>query len=144
MPAKIKQFQPRWVKIKNNAILGSFNLRLGDNLVLGDEMLDMSGKIGIFIGPVTPQASMQLMPTTTKGQALIDLVSRYLPLNIDFDLMIMTTSSEMDVEPLGSEKLVLGRSTRLQDRMISGWQVCVKGRNGDSPIIDRSKWSEFE
>jgi type VI secretion system protein ImpH len=139
IPVKVNQFQPRWVRIKNNTTLGAAELRLGDNLVLGEEVLDISGKIDVSIGPVSPHASMQLMPTTTKGRALIDLVSRYLPPSIDFDLVIEITSGDVDAEPLGSEQLVLGWSTWLQDRVTADWQVRIKGCQGGNPTMDRSK-----
>ncbi|MGD8909857.1 MAG: type VI secretion system baseplate subunit TssG [Chromatiales bacterium] len=139
MPVQVRQFQPRWVGVKNDTTLGAAELRLGDNLLLGEEVLDISGKIDIAIGPVSPQASMQLMPTASKGRALIDLVSRYLPPNIDFDLVIKITSGDVDAEPLGSEQLVLGWSTWLQDRVTADWQVRIKGCQGGHPTMDRSK-----
>jgi type VI secretion system protein ImpH len=139
MPVRIKQFQPRWVGIKNDTTLGAAELRLGDNLVLGDEVLDINGKIDIAIGPVSPPVSMQLMPSTPKGRALIDLVSRYLPPSVDFDLVIEITSGSVDAEPLGSDQLVLGWSTWLQDSVTADWQVRIKGCQGSNPTMDQTK-----
>lgn len=139
IPAKVAPFQPRWIRIKNDAALGVAEVRLGDNLVLGDKVLDVSGKIDIVIGPVTPRTSMQLMPSTAKGRALIDLVKRYLPSNIDFDLVIEITSGAVDAEPMGSDHLILGWSTWLQNRVTADWQVRIKGVQGNDCGMERSQ-----
>jgi type VI secretion system protein ImpH len=139
MSVKVCQFKSRWVRIKPSSPLGEGALRLGDNLLLGEAVLDISGKIDVVIGPVSPQDSMQLMPTTSKGLAVIDLVSRYLPPSIDFDLVIQITSGAVDAEPLGSEQLVLGWSTWLQDRVTADWQVRINASQGVSPVMERSK-----
>jgi len=139
IPVRVKQFQPRWINVKSSLPLGNGDLRLGDNLLLGDEVLDISGKIDVMIGPVTPQASMQLMPTTDKGRALIDLVKRYMPPSIDFDMVIEITSGEVNAEPLGSGKLVLGWSTWLQNRVTADWQVRISGDRNSEPGIRRTQ-----
>ncbi len=131
LAVKVKQFQPRWIGIENKTALGVAEIQLGDNLVLGDKVLDVSGKVDIAIGPVTPKVSMQLMPTTSRGNALIDLIKRYLPPNIDFDLVIEITSGAVDAEPLGSDQLVLGWSTWLQNQVMTAWQVRIQGARGD-------------
>ncbi len=138
IPVRVKQFQSRWISVKNEVPLGFGELRLGDNLLLGDEVLDISGKIDVMIGPISPQASMQLMPTTAKGRLLIDLVKRYLPPSIDFDLVIEITSGAVDAEPLGSDQLVLGWSTWLQDRVTADWQVRISGNQSGEPAVRRT------
>jgi type VI secretion system protein ImpH len=138
LPVEVKQFQSRWVKIKSDTRLGSGELRLGDNLLLGEEVLDISGKIDVVVGPVTPQASMQLMPTTSEGRSVIDLIKRYLPPGIDFDLVIQISSGSVDAEPLGSDQLVLGWSTWLQDQVTADWQVRISGNQSGMPAMRRS------
>jgi predicted component of type VI protein secretion system len=81
---------------------------------------------------------MQLMPTTAKGRSLIDLVKRYLPPSIDFDLVISITSGAVDAEPLGSDQLVLGWSTWLQDRVTADWQVRISGNQSGEPTMKRT------
>ena len=139
LAVKVKQFQPRWIGIENKTALGVAEIQLGDNLVLGDKVLDVSGKVDIAIGPVTPKVSMQLMPTTSRGNALIDLIKRYLPPNIDFDLVIEITSGAVDAEPLGSDQLVLGWSTWLQNQVMTAWQVRIQGARGDIHRIEKTK-----
>ncbi|MCU7843213.1 MAG: type VI secretion system baseplate subunit TssG [Candidatus Thiodiazotropha sp. (ex Monitilora ramsayi)] len=139
IPVKVRQFQSRWVRVKRSRPLGDGSLRLGDNLLLGEEVLDISGKIDVMIGPVSPQASMQLMPSTSKGRAVIDLVARYLPPSIDFDLVIQITSGSVEAESLGSDQLVLGWSTWLQDRVTADWQARISGSQGVAPAMERSK-----
>jgi type VI secretion system protein ImpH len=139
MPVKVKQFQSRWVTVKSDATLGSDGIRLGDNALLGNKVLDVSGKIDIQIGPVSPQESMQLMPTTSHGQALIELVNRYLPPSLDYDLVILITSGTVNAEPLGSDQLVLGWSTWLQDEVTADWQVRINGNRSGETGIERTK-----
>lgn len=138
VPVKVRQFQPRWIRVKSDVQLGSGELRLGDNLLLGEEVLDISGKIDVMIGPITPQASMQLMPCTAKGHSVIDLLKRYLPPSIDFDLVIQITSGSVDAEPLGSDQLVLGWSTWLQDRVTADWQVRISGNQSGTSTAKRT------
>lgn len=138
IPVRVKQFQARWVSVKNDVPLGCDELRLGDNLLLGDEVLDISSKIDVMVGPMAPQASMRLMPTTAKGRSLIDLVKRYLPPSIDFDLVIQITSGAVDAEPLGSDQLVLGWSTWLQDQVKTDWQVRISGKQNGEPVMRRT------
>ncbi len=133
IPVRVRQFQSRWISVKSSLPLGDGELRLGDNLLLGDKVLDISGKIDVMIGPISPKASMQLMPTTAKGCAVIDLVKRYLPPSIDFDLLIQITPGTVNAEPLGSDQLVLGWSTWLQDQVTADWQVRISGdRNSEA------------
>ncbi len=127
IPVEVKEFQSRWVIVKNDIKLGDNNLRLGDNTLLGNKVLDVSGKIDIQIGPISPQKSMQLMPSTSYGQELIQLVNHYLPPSIDFDLVVLINSGSVHAEPLGSDHLVLGWSTWLQDEVTADWQVRING-----------------
>jgi type VI secretion system protein ImpH len=138
LPIIVNQFKSRWVNVKSNKELGRSGLRLGDNLLLGERVLDICGKIEIVIGPVTPKESMQLMPTTSKGRSVIELIKRYLPANIDFDLVIEISTGSVDSEPLGSDQLVLGWSTWLQDRVTAAWQVRISGNQCGTPAINRS------
>jgi type VI secretion system protein ImpH len=139
MPVKVKEFQPRWVTLKSDLQLGTDGIRLGDNALLGNQVLDVSGKIDLQIGPVSPTESMQLMPSTSRGRELLGLINRYLPPSIDFDLVILITSGSVNAEPLGSDQLVLGWSTWLQDEVTSNWQVRINGNRSGEPGIERKK-----
>jgi len=133
VPVVVEQFQPRWVSVKPASGLGDAALRLGESMMLGDQILDVSGKVDIRIGPVSPKDSMQLMPSTERGRSLGQMVRRYLPPNIDFDLVILISAGTLTPAPLGSEQLVLGWSTWLQDRVEGNWEVRIKHVNGAKP-----------
>lgn len=138
IPVRVEQFQPRWVSVKPSSGLGDDNLRLGDSLMLGEQILDVSGKVDIRIGPVSPKLSMQLMPANERGRSLGQMVRRYLPPNVDFDLVILISAGTVTPAPLGSDQLVLGWSTWLQDRVDGDWEVRINGFNGDNPQIERT------
>ena len=114
VPAKVRQFVPRWVKIDSEAYVGgegSFAMELGDNTILGNEVLDISGKIDITIGPLEVSEVKKLLPGRPDAVALANLISRYLDPTIDFDLVLIIKPSSILGMQLGSDDVMLGWST---------------------------------
>ena len=114
IPAKVVQFVPRWVKIDSKAYVGGenqFAMELGDNTILGNEVLDISGKIDIRIGPMEVTQVKKLLPGRSEALALGNLIRRYLDPTVDFDLVLIIKPSSILGMQLGSEDVLLGWST---------------------------------
>lgn len=114
IPTKVKQFVPRWVKIDSDAFIGGEGyqaMELGDNTILGDEVLDISGKIDIRIGPMDATEIKRLLPGKPDSLALGNLIKRYLDPTIDFDLVLIIKPSSSLGMQLGSDDVMLGWST---------------------------------
>jgi len=114
VPAKVQEFVPRWVKIDSEAFVGGEGyqaMELGDNTILGNEVLDISGKVDICIGPMDVADIKKLLPGKPDSLALGNLIKRYLDPTIDFDLVLIIKPSSVLGMQLGSEDVMLGWST---------------------------------
>ena len=112
--AKVREFVPRWVKIDSDAYVGGegrYAMALGDNTILGNEVLDISGKIDIRIGPMEVHEVKKLLPGRPESLALGNLIRRYLDPTIDFDLLLIIKPSSILGMQLGSDDVLLGWST---------------------------------
>jgi len=114
VPTKVQEFVPRWVKIDSEAFVGGEGhqaMELGDNTILGDEVLDISGKIDIRIGPMDVSEIKKLLPGRPDSLALGNIIKRYLDPTIDFDLVLIIKPSSVLGMQLGSDDVMLGWST---------------------------------
>ena len=114
IPAKVHEFVPRWVKIDSDAHVGGeerFAMSLGDNTILGDEVLDISGKVEICIGPLDASQVKNFLPGRPEAVALGNLIRRYLDPTVDFDLLLIIKPSSILGMQLGADDVLLGWST---------------------------------
>ena len=114
IPAKVNEFVPRWVKIDSEACVGGeerYAMALGDNTILGNEVLDISGKIEICIGPLEASQVKKFLPGRPEALALGNLIRRYLDPTVDFDLLLIIKPSSILGMQLGSDDVLLGWST---------------------------------
>jgi len=141
-PTTVEQFVPRWVTIDTEAFVGGEDhqaMELGDNTILGNEVLDISGKIDIRIGPMDATDIKRLLPGRPDSLALGNLIKRYLDPTIDFDLVLIIRPSSSLGMQLGSEDVMLGWSTWV------GYQVADMDElriPGESLFITIDKQSE--
>jgi len=114
IPAKVREFVPRWVRIDSEACVGGegrFAMELGDNTILGNEVLDISGKIEIRIGPLEATEIKKFLPGRPEALALGNLIRRYLDPTVDFDLLLIIKPSSILGMQLGSDDVLLGWTT---------------------------------
>ena len=129
-PAKVREFVPRWVKIDSEAFVGGeFHqaMELGDNTILGDEVLDISGKIDICIGPMDVSTVKKLLPGRPDATALGNLIRRYLDPTIDFDLILLVKPSSILGMQLGDDDVMLGWSTWVGYQMSELDEIRIPG-----------------
>lgn len=112
VPAQIEEFVPCWVAVGTVSVLGCRGMTLGDDLVLGEHVLDVSRKINIVLGPMKQEQALDLLPGNPAGADFYDLLKSYLPPTLEFDLILQVVSSPAG-QVLGQDPLYLGWTLRL-------------------------------
>ena len=139
IPVRVEQFVPRWVKIQSESFLGGEaeqGLCLGDNTILGDEVLDICGKIDIWIGPMEAGEAKRLLPGRQEALALGNFIKRYLDPTLSFDLVLTIKPSSILGMQLGANDALLGWSTWIGYQMSESDEMRIPG---ESLFIRNSK-----
>ncbi len=130
VPVRVEQFIPRWVRLDQSARLGGDGddgaLALGDNTILGDQVLDVSGRVDIHIGPVDMATAASLMPGRSRARELAHLIERYLDPTLGFDVVLEVAPDAEAAPPLG-DGLVLGWTTWLGGASGEGYALRISG-----------------
>ena len=132
MGVSVNEFVPRWVKIESEGYIGGIGndaLSLGDNTIVGDEVLDVSGKIDIVIGPVDGQEAKKLLPGKEGADKLGSLIERYMDPTLDFDLVILIKPSSILGMQLGDDDVMLGWSTWVGYQASGIDEIRIPGEN---------------
>ena len=103
----IVSFVPRWLTLSEQTKLNGQH-QLGNNTILGDEVLDLSGKITIEIGPLTEKKARQLLPGQQQANKLASIIMRYLGPTIIFDIALIIKFQNANILYLGCDNLQLG------------------------------------
>lgn len=113
-PVQVCPFRPRWIKVTGRPALGGGDsLALGENAVLGERILDVTRRVEIRIGPLSPAAARDLFPGGSRSAVLYRLVWRYLPPAVDFELCLLVRSEGGPPLALGKEDIRLGWDSHL-------------------------------
>lgn len=126
----IEQFVPRWVKINSKGRLGGSGERemaLGHNAVLGNEVLDVGGKVKVRIGPVPFERAAQLLPGEPEGSVMGELTAEYLGPGIEFDTTLVVEGAHGTAPPLGADGLRLGWRTWLGEASGKPYPIHISG-----------------
>ncbi len=110
-PVKIDQYVPRWKPINVKVTVGGNGdeaMALGNNMVLGSQILDVGSKVHINLGPLSIERAFTLLPGTANAAALGDALGQYLGDAMDFDTTLMVEGASGQAPALGSEGLRLG------------------------------------
>lgn len=114
-PVQVLPFRPRWIRVTGRPPLGggAEPLALGENAMLGERVLDVTRRVEIRIGPLSPADAAELLPGGGRAAVLYRLVWRYLPPAVDFDLRLLVRSEGRGAPALGKEEIRLGWSSPL-------------------------------
>ncbi len=130
MPVEVRQFVPRWIKLEQDSALGregEEGLFLGDNTILGDEVLDVSGKIEIVIGPMNTAQSRELLPGGCHARPLAELLRRYLDPTVSFDFIFKVEPETIMAQCLGEEGVILGWASWLGSKLNDSYELYIPG-----------------
>ncbi len=133
MPVRIRQQVPCWVRLDGVPPLGADGegLRLGENCLLGDRVLDVSRKLEVILGPVPMAAAWELLPGRERAGELGRLIRRYLDPTLDFDLVLQIRAEPGPAARLGGQEVILG------------WTACL-GEMGEATNSIHLPGSSFE
>lgn len=117
-PVEVCSFRPRWITVAGRPALGGGDsLALGENVVLGERILDVTRRVEVRIGPLSPAEARDLFPGGSRSAVLYRLVWRYLPPAVDFELCLLVRSEGGPPLVLGKEEIGLGWDSHLgEDR----------------------------
>ncbi|KPJ67159.1 MAG: hypothetical protein AMJ43_05765 [Coxiella sp. DG_40] len=105
----VQQFVPCLINLKSVLHIGIDKICLGDNAILGDQIVTTTRKIIIRIGPLDEQCATQLFPGQIENYRLRSLISRYLGLTLQFDLFLIINNTHTHCLKLGTDVISLGR-----------------------------------
>lgn len=114
---EIQEFIPRWVAISNRVQLGSKTETtkpiLGQNIVVGEKILDFNGKFRIRIGPLSIDQFYNFLPGGEFSTILHQFVRMYVRDWLYYDLLLLLRSAEIPELILGGVHTQLGWNTWL-------------------------------
>ena len=107
---QIEQCVGRWLRIQPNDrnCLGVEKCSLGQDLLLGEQVFDRSGKFRLLIGPLSLDEYVRFLPDGQATRELDQLVRLYCDDPLEYDLGFTLRGAEVPETPLGVPG-VLGR-----------------------------------
>jgi type VI secretion system protein ImpH len=107
----ILQFVPCWVRVDATGYFGcnkSSDLRLGDNVLLGERVYVATDKITIILGPVVSDYAEKLLEDTLGLEKLHRLIDKYLGPDYHYTLQLKVIINK-SLLILGKDKMRLGQ-----------------------------------
>ncbi len=104
---RIQENVPVWIPLEQRGCLG-LGLQLGDNILLGDQILDVTSKIIISIGPLPMKTAIDLLRECQQARQLAQLIRSYLDPSVTYELDLHMISEPEDQTILGMEHAILG------------------------------------
>lgn len=108
---EVKPWLPRTVHIQceQRNSMGIGNSEMGINLVMGDEVLDCSGKFSIHLNDLSDEQFNSFMPSGSQFTSLVELVQLVQKSSLDFDLCLYKESEkQVQVDELKLEQHQMG------------------------------------
>jgi len=124
----VQQFKEKWCRIETNAYLGGYAdqaLGLGDNTILGNQVVDRTKHIEIRIGPMTIEAAMQLLPGQEQHQRLNQLIKRYIGPLIEYELTYIVKPSVINGLQLGKSEIHLGWASWIGEKTAKEYEIRI-------------------
>jgi type VI secretion system protein ImpH len=112
LPVAIKEFQPRWVEIRNPVKMG-IDARLGVNSTAGTHSWDVSGKFRVAVGPLPRERFELFLPNSENIKKMKELITIFLAEPLDYDIEVKMQSSELVPVVLAANNTRLGETSSL-------------------------------
>lgn len=129
-PVHIEQYIPRWKTVAVNVSVGGSGdqaMALGDNMVLGSQVLDVEGKVHITLGPLSIEQAFAVLPGTENAAALGGALNQYLGDAMEFDATLLVEGATGPAPALGSEGLRLGWRMWLGEATGNPYSIQISG-----------------
>jgi len=113
IPVTVVENVPRWIALQSRPRLGggANAMSLGGNALLGANILDVSGRFRIVLGPVGWEQFERLRPRGSDAAALADIVRLYAPDFLDYEVELRIKSTDLPETRLGGRANRMGRTT---------------------------------
>lgn len=97
LPVSIEQCVARWVPIESTQQnrIGSDNCSLGQDLTIGEKVLDRAGKFNLRLGPLDFAQFCDFLPTGQHYETLCELIKFLLIDQLDFDIVLILKQAEI-------------------------------------------------
>jgi type VI secretion system protein ImpH len=129
-PVEIEQYIPVWKTVNAKVIVGGSGdeaMALGDNMVLGSQVLDVEGKVHIKLGPLSIERAFTLLPGTEHAATLGGVLGQYLGDSMEFDTTLLIEGASGPAPALGSDGLRLGWRMWLGDATGKPYAIQISG-----------------
>jgi len=103
----VEQWCSQWVKVDCLGILGK-DLVLSDNIVLGERIIDRSGKFSVILELNHFQSIRSYNSGSGSITGVFDIIRAYLPQYLEYDVKVKFTSENMSAVNLGTDNVSLG------------------------------------
>lgn len=134
VPVEVREFQPQWLRIGPDARSrlptrahdSARYATLGENVVLGDRVLDVQGKFRLRVGPLAYDRFLRFLPNGRRRDELAGIARSYAGLEFDVDVQLVLRSNEVPpcrLSGTGTDEATgvrLGWNTWLQSRPATG------------------------
>lgn len=136
---RIEQFVGRWVALPPSDVnrIGMLNSTLGEDVTVGEQVYDLSGRINIVVGPVDWATYLTFLPDGKRYAEAKSLVQLFNPDPLSFTLEVRLRPGEIPESRLGG-----GGGARL------GYTTWVATKTRDMPetsaIFDATPAGPFE
>jgi len=102
-------------------------MALGDNMVLGNQILDVGGNVQINLGPLSIDQAFTLLPGTENATVLGNVLGQFLGDAMEFDTTLLVEGASGHAPALGSEGLRLGWRMWLGEATGKPYSIRVSG-----------------
>ncbi len=134
VPVEIRQFQGQWLRLDppNQSCVGERNCSLGRDLLAGERVWDVQGKVRIRVGPMKLDRFTEFIPDREPTPMrksffkLVDLVRLYVGPDLTFDVQMLLLADEVP-------------ETQLSDDVVGprlGWNTWLKSEDSVAPADD--------
>jgi len=99
---KIIEFIKRKVMIPESerAIVRGDSLILGQNIIIGEYLIDIAGKFRVFIGPVEYKIYQEFMPDSENIKNLAKLITMYIGNLLEWDICIQIRGDSIPIQKI--------------------------------------------
>lgn len=112
---RVEEFAAHWLDIPSDqrTCLGVQFNRLGEDAIAGARVWNCSNRFRIFVGPLPLKRYRQFLPQGSAYAELADLVTLYVGVEYEWDLVPVLEASQVPYSWLGNDGLLLGWSSWL-------------------------------
>jgi len=112
---RVEEFAAHWLDIPSDqrTCLGVQFNRLGEDAIVGARVWNCSNRFRIFVGPLSLERYRQFLPQGVAYAELADLVTLYVGVEYEWDLVPVLEADQVPYSWLGNEGLLLGWSSWL-------------------------------